>query len=234
MIEHGKKYRNAKDKLKASLQKTSTVSAKEAFKKIKELAYVKFDESVDVSVNLGIDASKGEQVVRGSVALPHGTGKKTRILVFAEGVKADEARAAGADYVGFDELVDKISGGWIDFEYTVATPDLMPKLGKLAKVLGPKGLLPNKKLGTVTDDIGSVVKELKKGKSFFKNDKYGLVHFGVGKVSFDTDKLYENFIEFMKILASSKPSSSKGKFIRKITVSSTMGIGVHVDVDSLS
>ena len=171
MIEHGKKYRNAKDALKASTRKSASFSAKDALKKVKELAYVKFDESVDVSVNLGIDASKGEQVVRGSVALPHGTGKKTRVLVFAEGAKADEARAAGADYVGFDELVDKIAGGWIDFEFTVATPDLMPRLGKLAKVLGPKGLLPNKKLGTVTDDVASVVKELKKGKSFFKNDQ---------------------------------------------------------------
>lgn len=234
MIEHGKNYRNAKEKLKTSLNKTTTMNAKEAFKKVKDLAFVKFDESVDVSVNLGIDASKGEQVVRGTVALPHGTGKKTRVLVFAEGVKADEARAAGADYVGFDELVDKIAGGWIDFEYTVATPDLMPRLGKLAKVLGPKGLLPNKKLGTVTEDLALVVKELKKGKAFFKNDKYGLVHFGVGKVSFDADKLHENFMEFMKVLGSSKPSSSKGKFIRKITISSTMGVGVSVDVDSLS
>lgn len=234
MIEHGKKYRKAKDTLKVSLQKTLTLPPKEVFKKIKELAYVKFDESVDVSVNLGIDVSKGEQVVRGTVALPHGTGKKTRILVFAEGAKADEARAAGADYVGFDELVEKIAGGWIDFEYTVSTPELMPRLGKLAKVLGPKGLLPNKKLGTVSEDVATVVKELKKGRSFFKNDKFGLVHFSIGKVSFDSDKLYDNFMEFVKVLNSSKPSSSKGKFIRKITVSSSMGVGVGVDVDNLS
>jgi large subunit ribosomal protein L1 len=234
MVEHGKKYRNAQEKLKDSLSKVTTVPAKDALKKVKDLAFVKFDESVDVSVNLGIDASKGEQVVRGSVSLPHGNGKKTRVLVFAEGVKADEARAAGADYVGFDDLVEKIAGGWIDFEYTVSTPELMPRLGKLAKVLGPKGLLPNKKLGTVSDDVATVVKELKKGRSFFKNDKYGLVHFGIGKVSFDAEKLHENFMEFMKVLGSSKPSSSKGKFIRKITVSSTMGVGVHVDVDNLS
>jgi large subunit ribosomal protein L1 len=234
MIEHGKKYRKAKDVLKASLQKVKALPSKDALKKVKDLAFVKFDESVDVSVNLGIDASKGEQVVRGSVVLPHGTGKKVRVLVFAEGVKADEARAAGADYVGFDDLVEKISGGWIDFEYTVSTPELMPRLGKLAKVLGPKGLLPNKKLGTVSEDVASVVKELKKGKSFFKNDKYGLVHFGIGKVSFDADKLHENFSEFMKVLGSSKPSSSKGKFIRKITVSSTMGVGVGVDIENAS
>ncbi|MBP9764891.1 50S ribosomal protein L1 [Candidatus Babeliales bacterium] len=234
MIEHGKKYNNAQEKLKDSLGKTVALTAKEALQKVQELAYVKFDETVDVSVNLGIDASKGEQVVRGSVILPHGSGKKTTVLVFAEGVKADEARAAGADYVGFDDLVEKISGGWIDFDYTVATPDLMPKLGKLAKVLGPKGLLPNKKLGTVSDDVAAVVKELKKGKAFFKNDKYGLVHFAIGKVSFGADKLQDNFTEFLKVLASSKPTSSKGKFIRKITVSSTMGLGIQIDVDSLS
>ncbi|MBP7854819.1 50S ribosomal protein L1 [Candidatus Babeliales bacterium] len=234
MIEHGKKYRNAKEALKTSLQKTTSLPIKEALKKVKDLSFVKFDESVDVSVNLGIDASKGEQVVRGAVALPHGTGKKTRVLVFAEGAKADQARAAGADFVGFDELVDKISGGWMDFEYTVATPDLMPKLGKLAKILGPKGLLPNKKLGTVADDVASVVQELKKGRSFFKNDKYGLVHFGIGKISFDADKLHDNFNEFLKVLAASKPASSKGKFIRKITISSTMGVGIGVDIEQAS
>ncbi|MCX5924105.1 MAG: 50S ribosomal protein L1 [Candidatus Dependentiae bacterium] len=228
MINHGKKYRKAKE----TLNKQVALPGKAALQKVKELAFVKFDESVDVSVNLGIDASKGEQVVRGSVALPHGTGKKTRVLVFAEGVKADEARAAGADYVGFEDLVEKISGGWIDFEYTVATPDLMPRLGKLAKVLGPKGLLPNKKLGTVTDDVASVVRELKRGKAFFKNDKYGLVHFAIGKVSFGADVLHENLVEFLRVLASAKPSASKGKFIRKVTISSTMGIGISVDVDN--
>lgn len=232
MIEHGKKYKNAQEKLKSTVN-VATMPSREALQKVKELAFVKFDETVDVAVNLGIDASKGEQVVRGSVILPHGSGKKTRVLVFAEGVKADEARAAGADYVGFDELVDKILGGWTDFDYAVSTPDLMPKLGKLAKILGPKGLLPNKKLGTVSDDVASVVQELKKGKSFFKNDKYGLVHFAIGKVSFGPEKLHENFVEFMKVLAVSKPSSSKGKFIRKITISSTMGLGIPVDVDSL-
>lgn len=228
MIKHGKNYRKAKE----TLNKLVALPGKSALQKVKELSFVRFDESVDISVNLGIDASKGEQVVRGSVVLPHGTGKKTRVLVFAEGVKADQARAAGADYVGFEDLVDKIIGGWIDFEYTVATPDLMPRLGKLAKVLGPKGLLPNKKLGTVTDDVASVVQELKKGKSFFKNDKYGLVHFAIGKVSFGVDVLHDNMSEFLKVLASSKPSASKGKFIRKITVSSTMGVGVGVDVDN--
>ena len=233
MIEHGKKYRNAQEKLKSN-STIAAVSARDALQKVKELSYAKFDETVDVAVNLGIDASKGEQVVRGSVILPHGSGKKTRVLVFAEASKVNEAKAAGADYVGFDDLVEKISGGWTDFDYAVATPDLMPKLGKLAKILGPKGLLPNKKLGTVTDDITSVVTELKKGKSFFKNDKYGIIHFAIGKVSFGPDKLYDNFAEFLKVLAVSKPTSSKGKFIRKVTISSTMGLGIPVDVDSLS
>lgn len=229
MNKHGKKYRKAKESFD---QKAFLV--RDALGKVKELSFVKFDESVDVAVNLGIDASKGDQVVRGSVALPHGTGKKVRIVVFAEGVKVDEAKAAGADFVGFDDLVKKISEGWIDFDYAVATPDLMPRLGILAKILGPKGLLPNKKLGTVTEDVAAIVKELKKGKAFFKNDKYGLIHFSVGKVSFGSDKLYENFSEFIKVLMSSKPAASKGKFIRRVTVSSTMGLGIPVELADLS
>lgn len=229
MINHGKKYRKAKEQV---AQKALLV--RDALGKVKELSFVKFDESVDVAVNLGIDSSKGDQVVRGSVALPHGTGKKVRIVVFAEGSKADEAKAAGADFAGFDDLVQKISGGWLDFDYAVATPDLMPKLGVLAKTLGPKGLLPNKKLGTVTEDVATVVKELKKGKAFFKNDKYGLIHFSIGKVSFGSEKLYENFSEFVKVLSSSKPATSKGKFIKKVTVSSTMGVGFPVDMADFS
>lgn len=230
MNKHGKKY----NKAKSSVGQKVVHSVRDAFEKVKSLSFAGFDESVDVAVNLGIDASKGDQVVRGSVTMPNGTGKKTKVLVFAEGAKADEAKAAGADFVGFQDLVEKISGGWIDFNYAVATPDLMPRLGVLAKVLGPKGLLPNKKLGTVTDDVAKVVVELKKGKSFFKNDKYGIVHFSLGKKSFDLGKLQENFEEFFRVLASSKPASSKGKFIRKVTVSSTMGVGVLVDLADLS
>ena len=230
MNKHSKKYSNAVK----SFDKGQSLSARDALSKVKELAFAGFDESVDVAVNLGIDASKGDQVVRGSVVLPSGTGKDVKVLVFAEGAKLDDAKAAGADFVGFQELVDKISGGWADFDYAVATPDLMPKLGVLAKILGPKGLLPNKKLGTVTEDVASVVKELKKGKSFFKNDKYGLIHFSVGRVSFDLDALYANFEEFFKVLLASKPSGSKGKFVRKVSVSSTMGIGVSVDLADLS
>ena len=229
MNKHGKKYRKAKKSCKEK-----ALLVRDALSKVKELSFVKFDESIDVAVNLGIDASKGDQVVRGSVALPHGTGKKVRIVVFAEGSKADDAKSAGADFVGFDDLVKKISDGWVDFDYAVATPDLMPRLGVLAKILGPKGLLPNKKLGTVTEDVASIVKELKKGKAFFKNDKYGLIHFSVGKVSFGSDKLYENFSEFMKVLSSSKPSTSKGKFIKRVTVASTMGVGIAVELTDFS
>lgn len=229
MNKHSKKYRKAKESFE---QKALLV--RDALGKVKELSFVKFDESIDVAVNLGIDASKGDQVVRGSVALPHGTGKKVRIVVFAEGVKVDEAKAAGADFVGFDDLVKKISEGWTDFDYAVATPDLMSRLGVLAKILGPKGLLPNKKLGTVTEDVAAIVKELKKGKAFFKNDKYGLIHFSIGKVSFGAEKLYENFLEFIKVLMSSKPATSKGKFVKRVTVSSTMGLGIPVELTDLS
>lgn len=229
MNKHGKKYRAAKERTEEK-----AFFVRDALNKVKELSYVKFDESVDVAVNLGIDASKGDQVVRGSVALPHGTGKKVRIVVFAEGAKADEAKAAGADFVGFDDIIKKISDGWTDFDYAVTTPDLMPRLGVLAKVLGPKGLLPNKKLGTVTEGVAEIVKELKKGKAFFKNDKYGLIHFSVGKVSFGAESLYENFLEFIKVLTSSKPATSKGKFIKKITVSSSMGLGIPVEMSDFS
>ena len=229
MYKHGKNYRKALEN-----RQDKPVVIREALKKMKELSFAKFDESVDVAVNLGIDASKGDQVVRGSVTLPHGTGKKVRVVVFAEGAKADEGKAAGADFIGFEDLIAKINGGWVDFDYAIATPDLMPRLGVLAKILGPKGLLPNKKLGTVTDDVAGIVKELKKGKSFFKNDKYGLIHFSIGKLSFDAEKLQENFAEFVKVLSASKPSTSKGKFVKKVTVSSTMGVGIHIDMADFS
>lgn len=230
MNKHGKKYNKARD----GFDKGNALSSRDALSKVKELAFAGFDESVDVAVNLGIDASKGDQVVRGSVVLPGGTGKKVKVLVFAEGAKADEAKSAGADFVGFQEFVDKVSGGWTDFDYAVATPDLMPRLGVLAKILGPKGLLPNKKLGTVTEDVAVVVSDLKKGKAFFKNDKYGLVHFSVGRVSFDLDTLNANIEEFFKVLLASKPSGAKGMFVRKVSVSSTMGVGVPVDLADLS
>lgn len=210
------------------------LSLDQALQKVKDLAFATFDESVDVDVNLGIDPSKGEQVVRGSAVLPHGRGKKVSVLVFAKGDKADEAKSAGADYVGAEDLIEKISGGWMDFDYSIATPDMMPLLGKVAKILGPRGLLPNKKLGTVTTDIARVVDNLKKGQSFFRNDKTGIVHFSIGKTSFDLEKLKENFLAFLKALQMAKPPSAKGKYLRKISLSSTMGVGVPVNPNQLN
>lgn len=229
MAHRGKKYQQALQ----NIDRTKLYSLSEAVAKVKQLAFAKFDESVDVHVNLGIDASKGEQTVRGSVVLPHGNGKPVKIAVFAKGDYADQALKAGADYVGAEDLVQKIESGWLDFNYAVATPDLMGLVGRVAKVLGPRGLLPNKKVGTVSFDVGAVVSDLKKGRLFFRNDKAGIVHFSIGRKSFDANKLVENLVAFIKALAASKPPSSKGKFIRNMTLSSTMGIGVHVSPDEV-
>lgn len=229
-MKHGKKYKNALE----GQEPGSFFSLDDAIARAKSKAYAKFDESVDVDVNVGIDPSKGDQVVKGSVVLPHGTGKKVRVIVFAKGKHVEEAQQAGADHVGFEDLIDKISKGWMDFEYAVATPDVMGVVGKLAKILGPRGLLPNKKIGTVTFDVAHIVKELKGGRVFFKNDKNAIVHFSLGKVSFEEDALKANVQAFVKALMASKPSSSKGKFIKKLTISSTMGIGLSVLVDELT
>lgn len=230
MATHGKKYESAKQALGGLERVLSLQSALEALKKN---AYAQFDESVDVDVNLGIDPSKGEQVVRGSVILPHLVGKPARIIVFAKGDYADKARDAGADFVGAEDLVEKIEGGWLEFDVAVATPDLMGLVSKLAKVLGPKGLLPNKKLGTVTFDVEQVVADLKKGRTFFKNDKSGLVHFKIGKASFDNANLKENLEAFLKALVAAKPPAAKGKFIQKITLTTTMGPGMQVNPDEI-
>lgn len=230
MKHHGKKYLAAKEKIVPG----KALSFVEGLKKVKELAHAKFDESVDVNVNVGIDASKGEQVVRGSVLLPYGTGKPVKIVVFAKGDYAEAARKAGADYVGAEDLVEKIEGGWLDFNYAVATPDLMGLVGKVAKILGPRGLVPNKKTGTVTFDVAAVVEDLKRGRLFFKNDKNGIIHFSFGRVSFDAQKLADNLAAFMRALQSSKPPSSKGKFIQKVTVSSTMGVGIGLNPDEVA
>lgn len=229
MSKHGKKYQEASKKNQREL----LLPVDAALDLVKSLAYAKFDESVDMHVNLGIDPEKSDQGVRGSVVLPHGRGKKVRVIVFAKGEYADQAQKAGADEVGAEDLVEKILGGWMEFDYAVATPDLMGMVGKLAKILGPRGLLPNKKVGTVTFDIKAVVSDIKKGRIFFKNDKAGLIHFSFGKVSFDKAKLRDNFIAFAKALSSSKPSTSKGKFLKKITLSSTMGVGIAVDPEDI-
>ncbi len=229
MALQGKKYRNAKDKLPQDKQ----FSLVDGLTKLKELAHAQFDESIDAHVNIGIDPSKGEQSVRGSVVLPFGSGKKTRVIVFAKGDYAEQAKKAGADYIGTDDLIDKILGGWLDFEYAVATPDIMGLVGKLAKILGPKGLLPNKKVGTVTFEVADIVQDLKKGRTFFKNDKNAIIHFTFGKKSFDVKHLQENITAFMKALASSKPATSKGKFIKKLTITPTMGPGIPINLEEL-
>lgn len=229
MAKHGKKYIKALEQVKRG----QVLSVDQGLAKVKQLAFAKFDESVDVHINLGIDAAKGEQVVRGSVILPFSKGKKVRVLVFAKGEYAEKAEKAGADYVGADDLIEKINGGWMDFDYAIATPDIMAMVGKVAKVLGPKGLLPNKKLGTVTFDVADVINDLKKGRQFFKNDKSGLVHFTIGKVSFEPNQLSQNLGAFIKALVSAKPATSKGKFLKKMTIASTMGVGLAVNADEL-
>ncbi len=231
MALHGKKHLAAENKLEA-LNKKLTI--KEALSAVKDLAYAKFDESVDLNIILGIDPSKADQAVKGSVLLPAGVGKKVRVIAFAKGKHADDATKAGADFVGTNDLVEKISSGWLDFDYVVATPDMMGLVGKLAKILGPRDLLPNAKNGTVTFDIDKIVVDLKKGRSFYKNNKSGAINFSIGKSSFDVNKLYDNFVAFIKTLQASKPASSKGQFLRKVTISSTMGVGIGIDLDELS
>lgn len=229
MKTHGKKY----EKATQQVTKDQVMPVAQALEMVKKLAFAKFDESVDVHVNLGVDSEKTDQGVRGSVVLPHGRGKKATVIVFAKGDYAEQARKAGADHIGTDDLVEKIAGGWMEFDYAVATPDLMGMVGKLAKVLGPRGLLPNKKVGTVTFDVADIVGDLKKGRLFFKNDKSGIVHFSFGKVSFDKDKLQENLAAFVKALAAAKPATSKGKFLQKMTLASTMGVGILINPDEL-
>lgn len=224
MKKRSKKYQKAREALGGK----QVFTPQEGLARVKALAYARFDESVDVHVNLGINPEQGDQVVRGSVLLPHGTGKQVRVLVFAKGDHESEARKAGADYVGAEDLIQKIESGWLDFEFAVTTPDLMTMVSKVARVLGPRGLLPNKKNGTVTEDVAKAVAELKKGRLFFKNDKGGLVHFSIGRRSFDEQVLLDNFRAFMRALVAAKPAAARGVFIRRVTVSSTMGVGVQL------
>lgn len=209
-------------------------SLEEALKLIKELSYARFDETVEMAFNLGVDPKKTDQVVRGSVSLPHGTGKKVRVLVFAKGEKEKEAIEAGADYVGAEDLVEKIQKGWLDFDKAVATPDIMGLVGKLGKILGPRGLMPNPKLGTVTFDVAKAIKEIKAGKVEYKTDKAGVVHVPIGKVSFDIDRLLDNARTVVDSISKAKPSTSKGKYMKKIVISSTMGPGIKVDLNRIS
>lgn len=206
----------------------------EAIEILKKCPPVKFDQSVEVALMSGIDIKKSEQQVRGTVALPHGTGKNIRILVFARGDKVKEALDAGAEHAGHTELLEKVAAGWTDFDAVVATPDMMRDVGKLGKVLGPRGLMPTPKGGTVTNDIAKAIKELKAGKIEFKNDKSGAIHNMVGKLSFDAPKLIDNIKTLLSAIMRSKPSSAKGNFIRSLAVASTMGPGIRIDLSSIS
>jgi large subunit ribosomal protein L1 len=225
----GNKIKAAKEKVERSKE----YSLEEAIRIVKEASYTKFDEAVDLALNLGIDPKKSDQMVRGSVSLPHGIGKKVRVLVFAKGEKEKEAVDAGADIVGAEDLVEKISKGWLDFDKAVATPDMMGLVGKLGKILGPRGLMPNPKLGTVTFDIARAVKEIKAGKVEYKAEKAGIVHVPIGKVSFDNQKLLDNAKAVLDSIVKAKPATSKGKYLKKISISSTMGPGVRIDIASL-
>ena len=196
---------------------------------VKGNATAKFDESIDIAIRLGVDPRKADQLVRGTVSLPHGTGKSVRVLVVAREAKQGEARDAGADFVGFEDVLERIKGGWTDFDVVIATPDVMGELGKLGKILGPRGLMPNPKAGTVTADVGNAVNEVKAGKIEYRVDKTGIVHASIGKASFDQAKLLENINAFMNSVMRNKPQTSKGKYVRGITLSSTMGPGVRVN-----
>jgi large subunit ribosomal protein L1 len=215
--------------VRAKVDKDIIYTPLAAIKLSQELSTAKFDETVEAHFRLGIDTRQADQQVRGSVSLPNGTGKTVRVAVFASGEKAREAEAAGADIVGDDGLIEKIQAGFLDFDATVATPDMMAKVGRLGKILGTRGLMPNPKLGTVTMDVGRVVKELKAGKVEYRADKFGIAHVGIGRVSFDTVKLVENYRSVLDEILRAKPASSKGKYVKTITICSTMGPGIKVD-----
>ena len=220
--------------LRAKVESNKLYALDDALNLIKECAVAKFDESIDVAVALGIDARKSDQVVRGSVVLPAGTGKTKRVAVFAQGAKADEARAAGADLVGFDDLAEQIKGGKIDFDVLIASPDAMRVVGALGQILGPRGLMPNPKVGTVTPDVAGAVKNAKAGQVQFRADKAGIVHSTIGRASFQPDALKTNLQALVDALNKARPAAAKGIYLRKVAVSSTMGIGVRVDASTIA
>ncbi len=227
MSKVGKRMRSACEKVDVNKE----YSLEDACKLVVDAAKVKFDETVDVAVNLGVDPRKADQNVRGSVALPHGLGKNIRVLVFAKGDKAKEAENAGADYVGAEDLVEKIKGGFQDFDSVVATPDMMVQVSKVGKILGPRGLMPSPKIGTVTFEIETTVRSIKAGRAEYRVEKAGIVHAAVGKVSFGAQKLSENISAMLAALGKAKPSTSKGVYFKRATISSTMGPGVKLDLD---
>jgi len=216
-----------------SLDVQKTYSVKEAIDILKKCPPVKFDQTVEISLKLGVDPRRSDQLVRGTVSLPNGKGKTIRILVFAKGDKMKEAKDAGADYVGHDELFEKVNGGWTDFDAVIATPDMMRDVGKLGKVLGPRGLMPTPKAGTVTTDIAKAIQELKSGKIEFKLDRHGVINNGLGKISFDSEKLIQNIVTFLTAILRAKPASAKGHYMKSIVISSTMGPGLKIDLRDL-
>ncbi|MBX3685905.1 MAG: 50S ribosomal protein L1 [Rhodocyclaceae bacterium] len=220
--------------LRAKVDPNKVLAANEALALVKECATAKFDESIDVSINLGVDARKSDQVVRGSVVLPAGTGKSVRVAVFAQGDKAEAARAAGADVVGFDDLAEQVKGGTIDFDLCIATPDAMRVVGALGQILGPRGLMPNPKVGTVTMDVTTAVKNAKAGQVQYRTDKGGIVHATIGRASFATDALQQNLAALVDALVKAKPAASKGVYVRRVAISSTMGAGVRVEPSSIA
>ncbi len=215
------------------LDQEKDYSLQDAAQLVKDITFTKFDASVDLDVRLGVDPKKADQMVRGTVTLPHGTGKQMRVCVLCTPEKEDEAKAAGADFVGLDELVKKIEGGWVDFDVVVTMPAVMAKVGKLGKVLGPRGLMPNPKSGTVTPDIGKAVEEVKKGKIDFKVDKFGIIHAAIGKTSFSPEKIVDNANELVNAITKLKPASAKGDYFRSVTLSSTMSPGISIDKRNL-
>ncbi len=221
----GKKLLKALEDIDAAKE----YSLEEAVSLVKGRAYAKFDETVEMAINLGVDPRKSDQMVRGSVLLPHGTGKDVRVLVFAKGEKEKEAEEAGADYIGAEDIVEKIKGGWLEFDKAVATPEMMGTVGKIGKILGPRGLMPNPKLGTVTFDVAKAVKDLKGGKVEYRVEKAGIIHMPIGRVSFSEEAILENAKAVVGSIVKAKPSASKGKYLKKISISSTMGPGIRVD-----
>jgi len=216
-----------------TVNKDQAYALKEAVKIVKENATAKFDETIDIAVNLGVDPKYADQMVRGVCSLPHGTGKTVRVAVLAQGEKADQAKAAGADIVGAESLIDSILSGKVDFDRCIATPDMMGMAGKVARILGPKGLMPNPKLGTVTTDVENAVKKAKAGEVQYRVEKNGIVHAGVGKASFTEEQIYENAAAFIDAIMKAKPAGAKGTYLKKISLSSTMGVGVKVDSSAL-
>jgi large subunit ribosomal protein L1 len=225
MRKHGKKYRAALEKIEAGRKYT----LEEGIAKVKEVVFAKFDETVELTMWLGVDPRKADQLVRGTVVLPHGLGRSKTVLVIAQGDKQREAQEAGADFVGGDDMVDKIKGGWLEFDAVIATPDMMRSVGQLGKILGPRGLMPNPKTGTVTFDVRTAVQETKAGKIEYRVDKTGVIHVPVGKASFDADKIQENARVLLDAVVKAKPTTAKGKYVKKVNLAATMGPGVLLD-----